>query len=188
MAMRVSLRSWTTMLTILLLATVVMPVDAKDRWRHMAVVATKRGNRGGIKPAVDGSALVEVKAEIEQHNQEEQKLQEDEKVLAEDTEKIDELEAEKEVLEEEVEQSFATRLADALTGDADDYTPLMWVFAFGIVLVVVSAGTGMVIMSSIIKGSVGRAELGQMNDLNFLKLKQRAQGLSVKNIKGAARV
>ena len=32
---------------------------------------------------------------------------------------------------------------------------------------------------------MGRAENGQMNDLNFLKLKQRAQGLSVKNIKGA---
>jgi hypothetical protein len=57
------------------------------------------------------------------------------------------------VLEEEVDQRFVTRLADALTGDADDYTPLMWLFAFGIVVVVVSAGTGMVIMSSIIKGA-----------------------------------
>lgn len=37
-------------------------------------------------------------------------------------------------------------------------------------------------------GTVGRAEHGQLNDLNFLKLKQRAQGLSVKNIKGAAKV
>jgi len=57
------------------------------------------------------------------------------------------------VLEEQVDQSFGTRLADALTGNADDYTPLMWLFAFGIVIVVVSAATGMVIMSSIIKGA-----------------------------------
>jgi hypothetical protein len=33
---------------------------------------------------------------------------------------------------------------------------------------------------------VGRAEA--VNDLNFLKLKQRAMGLSVKNIKGGGRV
>ena len=69
------------------------------------------------------------------------------------------------VLEEEVEENFATRLADAMTGDAEDMTPLIWVFAFGIILVVVSAVTGMVIMSSILKSASPAPTLGDRGEL-----------------------